>query len=284
MLALEDLLTPFGFDPRPAKRSVKLVRHMDSRVDVPRLYREGLFELYQAYQSAPVFTNATRLVSFLGRGERQAVFVGVYAVGEVSPPGTVPLPRDCALPLDVSQHHHYVLTECPGFDSLVNRLVIDWGPGTRSWYQWYEPKAKPIIELLPEGYVKDFPGYLNVVLTYAELVAMVKHPTANREWHRMLAAVAGVYLVLDSRSGKQYVGSASGEHGLLGRWRSYAENGHAGNRQLQDLAKADNSSVQHLQFSILQTLDRALTRQEVLAFESLHKRKLGSRAHGLNDN
>lgn len=134
MLALEDLLTPFGFDPRPAKRSVKLVRHLDARVDVPRLYREGLFEVYQAYQSAPVFTNATRLVSFLGRGERQAVFVGVYEVGKVSPPGSVPLPRDCALPLDVSQHHHYVLTECPGFDSLVNRLVIDWGPGTRSWY------------------------------------------------------------------------------------------------------------------------------------------------------
>jgi hypothetical protein len=281
MLALEDLLQPFGFDPNPGKRTVKLVRHMDKRVDIPKLHRDGLFE---AYQSSSVFTNATLLVSFIGRGERQAVFVGVYEVGQVSPPGAVSLPAGSALPLDVSQSHHYALARRSGFESLVARLVIDWGPGTRSWCQWYEPKRKPVVELLPKGYVQDFPGYLNVVLTYGELVAMVTHPTANREWHRRLAEVAGVYLVLDSRTGKQYVGSASGEHGLLGRWRSYAQNGHAGNRQLRTLVHAHKSSVQNLQFSILQTLDRALTRQEVLAFESLHKRKLGSRVHGLNDN
>lgn len=284
MLAFEDLLRPFGFDAAPPKQTVKLVRHMDARVDVPKLRRDGLFELYQAYQSAPVFSNAKQLVSFVGRGERQAVFVGVYEVGKVSPPGSVSLPAGYSLPFDVSGLHHYVLTQRSGFESLVGRLVIDWGPGTRSWFQWYQPKRKPVIELLPEGYVQEFPGYLNVVLTYAELVDMVKHPTANREWHRMLAAAAGVYLVLDTRTGKQYVGSASGEHGLLGRWRSYAVNGHAGNRQLQALADADKSSIQNFQFSILQTLDRALTRQDVLAFESLHKRKLGSRVHGLNDN
>lgn len=284
MLALEDLLQPFGFDAAAPRRTVKLVRHMDSRVDVAKLHRDGLFDFYQAYQSGPVFTNADMLVSFLGRGERQAVFVGVYDVGNASPPGKVPLPPNVVLPFDVSRYHHYALSMRRGFDALAGRLVIDWGTGTRSWFQWYEPRLKPVVELLPKGYVQDFPGYLNVVLTYAELVAMVKHPTANREWHRMLASVAGVYLVLDTTTGKQYVGSASGEHGLLGRWRSYAQNGHAGNRQLRAIAAADKSSVHNLQFSILQTLDRALARQEVLAVESLHKRKLGSRAHGLNDN
>lgn len=283
-LALEDLLSPFGFDPQPPRRTVKLVRHMDARVDVPALYRDGRFETYQAYQSAPVFSNAATIVSFLGRGERQAVFVGVYDVLKASAPGVVPLPAGMELPLDVASHHHYELERRARFDALVDRLVIDWGAGTRSWCQWFEPKGKPVVELLPQGYVKDFPGYLNVVLSFAELVAMVAHPTANREWHRMLSSVAGVYLVLDTRSGKQYVGSASGEQGILGRWRSYATNGHAGNRQLQELVRTDNSSMRHLQFSILQTLDRALTRKEVLAFEGLHKRKLGSRTHGLNDN
>lgn len=57
MLALESLLQPFGFDPQARKRSVKLVRHADARVDVPKLYRDGLFDLYQAYQSAPVFNS-----------------------------------------------------------------------------------------------------------------------------------------------------------------------------------------------------------------------------------
>jgi hypothetical protein len=146
------------------------------------------------------------------------------------------------------------------------------------------PRSKAVVELLPEGYVKAFPGFLNVVLTYAELVAMVKHPTANREWHRALGSVAGIYLVLDTRTGKQYVGSASGERGILGRWRSYAETGHAGNKLLKELVTADRSALQYLQFSILQTLDRALTRPEVLTVEELQKRKLGSRVHGLNEN
>ena len=113
---------------------------------------------------------------------------------------------------------------------------------------------------------------------------MIRHPTANREWHQRLGAVAGVYLVLDTLTGRQYVGSASGEHGVLGRWKSYAESGHAGNKQLRELVDADKSALDRLQFSILQTLDRSLTRREVLAFELLHKTKLGSRAHGLNSN
>jgi hypothetical protein len=283
MLALEHLLQPFGLDlTSPPRRKVKLVRHMDSRVDVGQLYREGKLDLYQAYQSAPVFQHAELVLSFLGRGERQATFVGVFDVGDVSPPGTVkPLQP---LPMDVSGDYHHALTRRPGFNALIDRLVIDWGPGTRSWHQWFEPLRKPVVEVLPEGHLHDFPGYLNVVLSFAELVRMVKHPTANREWHRMLGSVAGVYLVLDTRTGRQYVGSASGEDGLIGRWRSYAENGHAGNRQLKAIADEDHASIQHFQFSILQTLDRALTRQEVIAYESLHKLKLGSRVHGLNDN
>jgi hypothetical protein len=283
MLTLEHLLLPCGLDLVSLdKRRVKLVRHMDSRVDVNELYREGKLDLYQAYQSAPVFQDAELLVSFIGRGERQAVFVGVFDVGEVSPPGEIKPSQP--LPMDVSGDYHHALTRRPGFDALIGRLVIDWGLGTRSWHQWFVPMKKRVIELLPEGHLHDFPGFLNVVLNFAELARMVRYPTANREWHRMLGSVAGVYLVLDTRTGKQYVGSASGEHGLLGRWRSYAENGHAGNRQLRALVEGAQSSIQHLQFSILQTLDRALTRQEVFAYESLHKLKLGSRAHGLNDN
>ena len=284
MLALEDLLVPFGFDAAPPKRTVKLVRHFDSRVDVAQIHRDGKLELYQAYQSAPVFSNAQSLVSFIGRGQRQAVFVGIYDVGAVQPPGSAPLPAPDDLPIDVSNNYFYSIQQRPGFDALIGRLVIDWGAGTRSWHQWFEPRSKAIVELLPEGYVKEFPGYLNVVLTFAELVNVVRHPTANREWHRMLGTVAGVYLVLDTATGKQYVGSASGEHGLLGRWRSYVESGHAGNLQLKQLVASDRSSLGRLQFSLLQTLDRSLTRQEVLAIEALHKRKLGSRAHGLNSN
>lgn len=282
MLSFEDLLLPYGFAPGA---STKLFRHMDSRIDAARLFRENrpAFDAYQSYQSGAVLRKADTMVAFTGRGEQQAVFVGVFRVLGEHQPGVVPM-DPALLPFDHSQSYFYELAELPGFDDLVDRLVVDWGSATRMWHQWFRPKEKLVVELLPRGYVKEFPGFLNVVLTYRELVDVVKHPTANREWHRRLASVAGVYLVLDTKTGKQYVGSASGEGGLLGRWSSYALNGHAGNKQLQVLAEEDRTSIYNLQFSVLQTVDRSLSRAEVLALEQLHKVKLGSRAHGLNGN
>ena len=60
----------------------------------------------------------------------------------------------------------------------------------------------------------DFPGYYNFALTYKQLSTMVENPDSNREWQRMLSSVSGVYLLLDQRTGRQYVGSAYGAGGL----------------------------------------------------------------------
>jgi len=88
---LEHLFQPFGLDLIANAKRVKLARHMDSRWDLRRLYRDGGFDVYQAFQGGEVFKNADILVSFLGRLDRQAVFVGVYEIGQLSAPGTVPL-------------------------------------------------------------------------------------------------------------------------------------------------------------------------------------------------
>jgi hypothetical protein len=113
---------------------------------------------------------------------------------------------------------------------------------------------------------------------------MVKNRDAHREWHRMLASVAGVYLVLDTKTGNQYIGSAYGEGGILGRWRSYAQTVHGGNKKMRALAAERPKLAGDLQFAILQTLPLASTAKEVIEHEVRHKTKLGSRAHGLNSN
>ena len=59
---------------------------------------------------------------------------------------------------------------------------------------------------------------MDFVLAYDERVTVINNPEANREWHRMLVAVAGVYLIADVKTGNQYVGSAAGQRGALGRW------------------------------------------------------------------
>jgi hypothetical protein len=279
MLRLLELLRPRGLD---TNARIKLVRHQDKRVDIQELEREGFLEIYQSYQSKPVF-DCDFLVVFTGLENSRARFFGVYRVGERSRSTDKPLPAGFKYPeLCPADGYYYELHVQPSFNDLTARLVVDWGDAALAWHQWLTDKE--VTEILPTGYVRPFPGYDDIFLSYNELVGIIKNPAANREWHRMLSAVAGVYLIVDGVTGKQYVGSASGESGILGRWRAYADGGHGGNDQLIKLIDADIAYARNFSFSILRTLPRTMTRTEVVSCECLYKTKLGSRAFGLNSN
>jgi hypothetical protein len=282
MLTLHSMLLPFGFDP--TKRT-KLVRHQDRRFDIEQLYRANQFEFYQSIQRRPVFHDCDQIVSFLGRPGTHAVFVGVYDVLTVEEPGNRTLPEDFIFPnMNTANCYRYDLKLNELFTDLRDRLVIDWGAGTRTWVQRYGHGKKPVVEVLPHGFVREFPGFLDVVLRHDELVKIINNPVPHRDWHRMLKSVAGVYLILDTKTGNQYVGSAYGARGLLGRWQTYANTVHGGNHQLQALVESRPDIARDLQFAILQTLPVTLTAGEVVKYEMLHKQKLGTRAHGLNSN
>jgi hypothetical protein len=281
-LALEHLLLPFGFDP---SRRTKLVRHQDSRIDIEALYIAGQFDVYQNYQSRLAFADAEQIISFRGGIGTHAIFVGIYSVDDVDGPKRRKLPANFLFPdMNVSNHYFYSLTRDDKFESVRDRLVIDWGTGTRSWVQNFRPGDKAVVEVLPIGYVREFPGFLDFILRFDELKTIVGNPISNREWHRMLGSVAGVYLILDTLTGRQYVGSAYGGRGIIGRWADYARNGHGGNDQLKALLAERPTATNDFRFSVLQTLSSSLTKREVVAYENRHKEKLGSRAHGLNSN
>lgn len=92
------------------------------------------------------------------------------------------------------------------------------------------------------------------------------------------------YLITDRATGHQYVGSASGADGLLGRWSEYVRSGgHGGNVSLRTLLGDRSARAADLQFSILRTLPLDTDRDKVVAVETIYKRKLGTRAFGLND-
>ncbi|HYE17689.1 MAG TPA: GIY-YIG nuclease family protein [Tepidisphaeraceae bacterium] len=279
MLGLLELLRARGLD---TSKRVKLIRHQDQRFDPAKLERDGLFDVYQSYQAKPVF-ECDLIVSFIGMENSRARLQGVYRVGQRSPATDRPLPQAYVeMGLWNPDGHFYELDRLTGFEDVEGRVVIDWGKGTLAWHQWLSEKE--VIEVLPTGYVRDFPGYLDFVITHDELVRIVNHRDAHREWHRMLSAVAGVYLIVDGRTGRQYVGSAYGQSGILGRWGCYADTGHGGNVQLRELVAADPTYAKDFSFTVLRTLPRTLTRAEVIGFEGLYKRKLGSRAFGLNSN
>lgn len=200
----------------------------------------------------------------------------------VSCDSTRPWPPEYIYPNASRGSFWYSLEKLPAFADLEKRVVIDWGTSVRSWDQWISPRA--VVEILPQGYVREFPGFDEVLMTYQELCEMVAHPASNREWHRALGSVAGIYLITDTHSHRQYVGSAYGANGILGRWKSYAQSGHGGNLLLKNLLTENPQAANAFQFSILRALPTSLTKDEVLANETLYKKKLGSRADGLNAN
>ena len=261
-------------------RLTKLVRHQTSEWDIERLVAHGQLELYQSNQGRPVFDHCKYLVSFLGEKHSLARLFGVYEVKGVSHDPNRRWPSDYLYRHASPGPLWYDLEKQPAFADLEKRVVIKWGASARAWVQWLN--AREVVEILPQGYVREFPGFDEVRLTYHQLREIVAHPTANREWHQALSGVAGIYLITDMRDGRQYVGSATGTNGILGRWSDYARTGHGGNRILRELLAIDANTAHSFQFSILRVLLATTTRDDVLAAEAAMKRKLGSRAHGLN--
>ena len=281
-LDLLTLLRAVGPDIWDAK--IKLVRHRDTRFDLPLLLRSGHFWIYESGQGRDVFKGAHYILSFLGEGYSRSRFLGCKRVDGLST-ALADWPSDFPYPQMGRPSFWYDLTPVSGFEALEDRLVIDWGAATRVWVQWLRSdRPREVIEILPRGHAGEFPGYDSVILPFADLVRIVEHPDANRSWHLALREIAAVYLITDTATGELYVGSASGAGGLLARWMSYARTGHAGNKLLRDVLERDPYRSEAFQFTILRPLPLSMSGKEVIAVESTFKRKLGSRAHGLNAN
>ena len=259
------------FDEFASSRRVKVLRHRSATEDLWQLVREDQFQRYQNLQARDVFGSAEYVISFIAERHNFARFVGVWRV------------------LSKKEKLHgrfmYKTAEYDGFDELKNRLVVHWGDGTRSWAQWlHKAGNKEVSEILPLNYVRDFPGFYDFVLDYHELKTLIENPDPNREWYRMLRSVAGVYVILDKKSGRQYVGSAYGAGGIWARWKAYAKNPSGGNSLISDLLLNKPNAYKNFQFSILRVLEPNATKDDAISQEKLVKKKLGSRAFGLNAN
>ena len=279
IIGILDLLGLYGsLNPR----TTKLVRHLDTRFDLRDVQRQGWIETYQSFQNKTVFDRCEHIVSFMGLSGARAEFIGVFNVtGRRAGRRTI-LPPGCLRAPWQNGRYFYELHRVPGYEALENRVVIDWGRGTLAWHQ--RARNKPVLEVRPPGFLTaPFEDYLDFTLTYRELRHLFAHAPANREWRARLAAIAAVYLILDSRTGHQYVGSAYGAKGVWGRWAAYAANGHGGNARLKALVRR-KGYPDALTFSILQVLPRTTARSEILALESRFKAKLGTLATGLNEN
>lgn len=161
-------------------------------------------------------------------------------------------------------------------EDLRNRLVIGWRSPRSWWMNGTTAGSYPVIEIVDAKPV-PFPGFDRIALSYVELQSVLReHRYVS--WRTALASVMGVYLITDTRDGRQYVGKADGLENIHQRWGVYASNGHGGNVELRNLDPTT------FRFSLLRVFDPATPTREIDAAESHFKHTLDTRQHGLNRN
>jgi hypothetical protein len=252
------------------RKDVKVLRHKSKEHNYLEMIARGNFKDYQDKQGWDVFSKAKIIISFIAEHDKYARFVGVWKVLRKSHD------KDRKL-------YKYETEEIDGFDDLKKRLIVTWGEGPRSWAQCLHKKGnKEVTEILPRNYDSEFPGYYDVILSFSRLKNIIDNPDSNREWYRMLSAVPGVYLITDTESGQQYVGSAYGKGGIWSRWKNYSKTKHGGNDKMIEMLREHPDRYNKFQFSILRVLESGILEKDVQKHERLVKKKLGTRVFGLN--
>ncbi len=265
MITIQELLISRGLS-KTAK--IKLVRHKDQRYDIFDMYRSNKpeFERYQAAQSEPKYKGADYLVSFIGEDNNRARLVGVYKI-------IAELPMDNEHRTDPADKYYYQMEEMPGFEDLIERVVIKWSNAI-AWVQWFKNEME-VIEINAGFGKRPFTGYMDFILSFDELSELINED--NDEWKRMLSSVYGVYVIRDTNTEKLYIGSAYGKEGIWQRWTTYVKTGgHGGNKTLKELVSKDPNYSKNFAFSLLVIMSKNTTDEAVIAQEQLLKRKLGA--------
>ena len=129
----------------------------------------------------------------------------------------------------------------------------------------------------------DFPGFDQVNIDYETLKLIVDDNIQS--WKSVLSNVKGIYLIVDTITGKQYVGSAYGDDCIWHRWVNYANNGHGGNKQLKELLSINGTNYKYnFKYSVLEVCNMSLGNEYIISRENYWKEVLMTRQFGLNDN
>ena len=279
MLTFNDLLVKAGFE----LSEVRLLRHQTKAPNGQTPYflwrdRRDAFDEYQAVQTQP---NSTKLrspywASFVVPPSGGTLFTGIYSAdffGQSPNAWMDPLHDRPGIELAGQPLDRYAIQLLPTLEEYVGRLWIEWGAGARSWIQRPDKQAKPIVELTREFREEAFPGFTHFIANISDV------PTLPRGWIDALGAARGVYLLTSERTREWYVGSAtSRDGGFISRWQNYASDGHGGNIGLKSAEPSD------YQVTVLEVSGSVASADEIVQTEQLWKRKLQSRAMGLNRN
>lgn len=142
------------------------------------------------------------------------------------------------------------------YSEFIGRLKIKYSYKDRSTRVKLENHFDNMLvkEVLAEPFsTVTFPGYRNIDLPFTTLEAIMKKDAPA--WKNALS-IKGIYLITDIKTGKKYVGKASGERGIWQRWGDYIANGHGNDVDLQKLVNEKGFPYvrQNYKFSLLEAI------------------------------
>jgi hypothetical protein len=143
-----------------------------------------------------------------------------------------------------------------------------------------------VREILAEPYSgRAFPGYEEIDLSFNELETILMNGRAD--WKAALENIKGVYVISDVNTGKRYVGSAYGAHGIWSRWNSYIATGHGGNIELRKLTPETDIDYcrRNFRFALLEYRPEKTDDNIIISREGFWKELLMTRGqYGFNRN
>lgn len=266
-------------------KSVILVRHADKNFN-PNAYDLWMrkvdsidlesFDLYQSIQPKGKFKNKDILASFVSTPQKETLFVGLYKIIK----DEQPVNTEIFCPVrggkyESKYNSFYHLEKMSFLAEYEGRITVNWVYGDRNWCVSANPdKHFPIFEIRNRIDDTPFPGFDRFIWKISD---MDKLPNS---WVQILKNIKGVYLLTCLDTGKKYVGSAQGAEMFYGRWMSYFNDGHGGNKGMK------NHDTSGYKVTILEVASSTDDDHAIIQKENIWKEKLSSdiSEFGLNCN
>ena len=170
---------------------------------------------------------------------------------------------------------------------LIVKLDENLGINFELTYEAIEKKNIEVFEVFSNIASGKFNGYQNVSITHKELREIVSNNELS--WKLALSYIKAVYVITDTKTGKLYIGSASGNsQGLWQRWECYADfkDLTGGNKEFEVLVEKNgkNYILNNFKYSIVEIFDTKTNQEYILERENYWKNVFETKKFRMNWN